>query len=295
MGKGHRSAAVLAILLALVLPRGAAGRTGTGEDLSDGAARLTLAAAGREFLRDAGRIWSAPARIRTRDIAPLLAIAATTVFLISADERIRNSVQDYDGRHPWIGDVGPVITHMGYLGAWATAGAVFGLGLVLKDERARDTGYLAASAMAHTFLAGVVVKSLAGRQRPFYADGIDHWAGPAAFFKHFDPDAKGRYDSFYSGHSATAFALATVISLQYRHEVWVPILAYTVATAVGFSRMTMDRHWASDVFCGAVLGQAIARLVVRHHDRPRRFVPMLACSRGGIALSVFYDLGPAGF
>jgi membrane-associated phospholipid phosphatase len=294
MGKGLRSAAALAVVIVLAGPCPAGAQTSGDGRPEDRAAPLTLAGAGREFLRDAGRIWSAPARIKTRDIAPLLAIAATTVFLISADERIRDSVRDYAGRHPWVGDVSPAISQMGYLGSWATAGTFFGLGLVLKDERARDTGFLAASAMAQAFIVDNVVKGLAGRQRPYFADGVDQWAGPAAFFKRFDPDAKGRYGSFCSGHAANAFALATVVALQYRHRAWVSVLAYGVATAVGLSRMTLDKHWSSDVFCGAILGHAIARLVVRNHERRGRLVPMLACSRGGVALSVVYDLGPAG-
>jgi membrane-associated phospholipid phosphatase len=295
MGKGFRSAAALAVVIVLAQPWPAGAQTAGAGRPEDRAAPLTLAAAGREFLRDAGRIWSAPARFKVRDIAPLLALSATAAFLISADERIRDSVRDYAGRHPWAGDVSPAISQMGYLGSWATAGTFFGLGLVLKDERARDTGFLAASAMAQAFIVDNVVKGLAGRQRPYLADGVDHWAGPAAFFKRFDTDAEGRYGSFCSGHAANAFALATVVALQYRHRAWVPVLAYGVATAVGLSRMTLDKHWSSDVFCGALLGHAIARLVVRNHGRRGRLVPMLACSRGGVALSVLYDLGPAGF
>src|SRR5512137_1474212 len=82
---------------------------------------LTLAEAGGEFLRDAGLIWSSPARIRARDIAPLLALAAATAVLVSADERTRNAVQGYAARHSWVGDVGPVVTLMGNEGAWGTA------------------------------------------------------------------------------------------------------------------------------------------------------------------------------
>jgi membrane-associated phospholipid phosphatase len=295
IGKGPRSAAVLAICLALVLPPSAAAQGRSGEKPAGEATPLTLAGAGREFLRDAGRIWGAPARMKTRDIAPLLAIAATAAFLVSADERTRDSIQGYADRHPWVGDVGPVVTLMGNEAAWGTAGAFFGLGLLLKDARARDTGYLAAAAMAQAFLVDGIMKGVAGRQRPYFEDGVDRWWGPAGFFKRFESGMSAKYVSFPSGHTTKAFALATVVALQYRHTGWVPAVAYAVATGVGLSRMTMDKHWSSDVFCGAVLGHAIARLVVRNHDRPGRLVPMLACSRGGVALSIVYDLGPAGF
>jgi membrane-associated phospholipid phosphatase len=293
MGKVPRAVAALALLV-LVLGTPAAARTGSG-DRPDGAeTSLTLKQAGRDFLYDAGRIWSAPSRIKKRDVAPLLALAATASFLIVADEEIRDAVQGYVERHSWVDDVGPVITRMGDMGAWVTAGAFFGTGLVLKDARARDTGTLAASAIVQTFLVDNVLKGLTGRQRPYYADGVDHWSGPAGFIKRYEKESSGRYVSFPSGHTATAFSVATVVALQYRRPIWVPILAYAVASGVGLSRMTMDRHWASDVVCGAILGHVIARLVVRNHDRRQRLVPTLACSRRGVALSLLYDLDPAG-
>ncbi|MCK7480481.1 MAG: hypothetical protein M0C28_27020 [Candidatus Moduliflexus flocculans] len=34
---------------------------------------------------------------------------------------------------------------------------------------------------------------------------------------------------------------------------------------MGFSRVALDRHWASDVFVGAVVGHLVSRLVVRGH------------------------------
>jgi len=293
MGQWPRSAAA-AVLLVLALAGPAAAQPEGGDRSGGAGARLTLARAARDFLGDEGRIWSSPARIKTKDIAPLLAVAATATFLIAADERVRDSVQAYTEGHPWVGDVGPAITHMGGLGAWATAGAFFGLGLILEDERARDTGYLAACALTHSFIAANVLKGLSGRQRPSFADGVDRWWGPVGAVKRYEGGLTDKYVGFPSGHTTNAFTLATVIALQYRHRTWVPVVAYAVASAVGLSRMTMDRHWASDVFCGALLGQAIARLVVQNSERRRRLVPMVACSKRGVSLTLLFDLDPGG-
>lgn len=295
-------AAALALCVALgtVLPASAAGRTagevpaGAEEQKPGRGDPLTPKQAGRDFLGDTGRIWSSPARIKGKDVIPLFALAAVTTFLIASDESIRDHVQSYADRHRWVGDVGPVITQMGGLAGFATAGAFFGAGLVFKDERARDTGYLATSAILQCFIMDSVLKGVTGRQRPSVADGVDHWAGPAGFFKRFEKGQGGLYDSFPSGHSAAAFSLATVIALQYRHHGWVPVVAYTVAAGVGLSRVAMDRHWASDAAIGAVVGHLVGRLVVRDHNRRRRLVPMLACSGRGVALSLCYDLDPAG-
>jgi len=293
MGNAPRVTAALAVLFLVLRCPGTAQTEGR-ERPTGTMAPLTLAQAGRDFLSAEGRIWSSPARIKTRDIAPLLAIGAAAAFLIAADERVRDSVQDYAGSHPWVGDVGTVVSHMGDLGAWATAGTFFGFGLLFKNERARDTGYLAACAMVHCVIVDTVVKGLSGRQRPSYEDGEDHWWGPVGFVKRTEEGLSDKYESFWSGHAANAFGLATVVARQYRHKAWVPYVAYAVAMGVGLSRMTMDKHWASDVFCGALLGHAIGRLVIRQFDRRRRLVPILACSRRGVSLSLVYDLDPAG-
>jgi membrane-associated phospholipid phosphatase len=279
-----RSATVALLILAILAVPLAAQET-PGKD-------SYLKRAARDFIEDTGRIWSSPFRIKDRQVGPLIALAATTVFLIAADEDIRGAFQGYVTRHPWVGDVSPVVTQMGSLGAAATAGIFFGAGLIFKDERARDTGYLAACAMAQSFLVEHALKGLTGRQRPYVADGADHWSGPTGFFKRYDPDYHGLYDSFPSGHTATAFSVATVVALQYRHRPWVPILAYTIAAGVGLTRVTMDRHWMSDVFVGAVVGHFVARLVVRSHTRRQRLVPVLGCSGRGITLGFHYNLDP---
>jgi len=300
LSRACAAALALCVALGTVLPASAAGWSpgdvpaGSEDQKPERVDPLTLKQAGRDFLSDAGRIWSSPARIKGKDVIPLFAVAAVTTFLIASDESIRDHVQSYAGRHRWVGDVSPVITQMGGLAGFATAGAFFGAGLLFNDERARDTGYLATSAILQCFLVDSVLKGVTGRQRPSFADGVDHWAGPAGFFKRFEKGQGGLYDSFPSGHSAAAFSLATVIALQYRHHGWVPVVAYTVAAGVGLSRVAMDRHWASDVAIGAVVGHLVGRLVVRDHDHRRRLVPMLACTRRGVVLSLSYDLDQAG-
>ncbi len=246
----------------------------------------------REILEDAGRIWTAPFRIREKDVAPLLVLTAATAFLIAGDEGIRDGVRDLVARNTWVARTADAVDEMGNLGAWAAAGAFFGAGLVFKDPKAKETGYLAASAMLQTFLVDNFLKGLTGRQRPFFADGEDRWSGPVGFWKRFDKDESARYISFPSGHTASAFALATVVAMQYRGEPWVPVLAYSIAASVGFSRMALDRHWASDVLFGAVVGHLVSRLVVRNHRRRQRLVPALACTGRAVVLSLSCDLGP---
>ncbi len=294
----HRSGAA-GLVLALILGAAAAeaaprpaGQTVAPSEAraAETADRFTLKEAGREFLGDTVRIWSSPVRIKAKHLVPLVGLAAATAFLIASDESIRDGVQTFAGKHAWVGDVAPVVTEMGGLAGFATAGVFFGAGLIFKDTRARDTGFLAANAVLQSFLVDSFLKGLSGRQRPSIAAGEDHWAGPAGLFERFEKGRDDYYTSFPSGHSAAAFSLATVIALQYRHRIWVPIMAYTIAAGVGLSRMALDRHWASDVAIGAVVGHLVARLVVRNHVRGQRIVPMLACTGRAVALSVLVDL-----
>ncbi len=66
-----------------------------------------------------------------------------------------------------------------------------------------------------------------------------------------------RIHSFPSGHTSSAFALATSISLD--HPKWYIIApSYLYASLVGYSRCYLGVHYPSDVLAGAILGSASA-------------------------------------
>ena len=65
----------------------------------------------------------------------------------------------------------------------------------------------------------------------------------------------GEHRSFPSGHTATAFMTATMLHKEYGwRSPWWSIGSYTVAAYTGVSRMMNDKHWMSDVACGAAIG-----------------------------------------
>lgn len=72
------------------------------------------------------------------------------------------------------------------------------------------------------------------------------------------PD-KSNNKSFPSGHSASAFATATVLHRHYGWKVGVP--AYALGGYVALARMAWNRHHATDVVMGAGFGIASARTV----------------------------------
>lgn len=73
--------------------------------------------------------------------------------------------------------------------------------------------------------------------------------------KEMRPDNSTR-NSFPSGHTATAFAAATVLHKEYglTRSPWFSVGGYIVAMGTGFSRVLNNRHWISDVMAGAGIG-----------------------------------------
>jgi membrane-associated phospholipid phosphatase len=87
-------------------------------------------------------------------------------------------------------------------------------------------------------------------------------------------DSSGEFfdggDSFPSGHSISAWSLATVIAKEYghgEHGRLVQLGAYGVASAVSVSRFTGRKHFLSDVLVGSALGYGIGNYVYhKRHD-----------------------------
>lgn len=69
------------------------------------------------------------------------------------------------------------------------------------------------------------------------------------------PDGSAR-NSFPSGHTATAFAAATILHKEYGATVspWISLGGYAVAGATAFMRTDNNYHWSGDVLMGAGIG-----------------------------------------
>ncbi len=104
--------------------------------------------------------------------------------------------------------------------------------------------YILAAALVGTTAITFGLKYTVNRPRPFvtYPDITqkDQNVGP---------------HSFPSGHTSSAFALATSLSLCYS-KWYVAVPAYLWAFTVGYSRMRLGVHYPTDVLVGAIIGTA---------------------------------------
>jgi membrane-associated phospholipid phosphatase len=133
--------------------------------------------------------------------------------------------------------------------------------------------------------AAMVTKHLFHRHRPSDDDPPDPylWEGP--FYVSTD------YTSFPSGHTTTAFAIASVLTHGYKNKLWVGLTSYTVAALVGFSRINDGEHWASDVIAGAALGTFIGTTLSKiNFNNGSNFRISATYVREGLGMSLIYRL-----
>jgi len=91
----------------------------------------------------------------------------------------------------------------------------------------------------------------------------------------------GSLFSFPSGHASATFASATVLYRQFGWKAGLP--AYGAAVYVAGSRLTENRHYASDVIFGAAVGIVAGRTVMIGHGAKRFSVSPVA-GRGAAAI-----------
>ena len=154
-------------------------------------------------------------------------------------------------------------------GAYYLGGGMYLLGRVAGWERIADMGLHATESLLLAEGIGYVLKRTIGRARPYVSNTAD-----PRDFSFGTGFATGDRRSFPSGHTYTAFALASAMTSETREwwpgSTWfvAPVL-YGGATMVGLSRMYHNQHWASDIVLGAAVGTFSGLKLVRFmHDHP---------------------------
>lgn len=218
----------------------------------------------KNILRDQRAIITAPFHLRERDARFLAPLGAATVALIATDRRTASALND----NPTRLRVSRDITHLGeFYTTGGIAGAFYLVGRATKSERARETGLLGLEALIDSGIDVQAIKAITQRPRPRVDDASGEF---------FD-----RGDSFPSGHSISAWSLATIVADEYHDHRFVQVTAYGLAAAVSVSRYTGRNHFLSDALVGSALGYGIGHYVYKTHHNSSHVSPDKDASQSG--------------
>ncbi len=210
----------------------------------------------KNVLHDQKRIFTFPVRAaQGKHWEPILAIALGTVGLVALDPYTEPYFHD---RSFSTYKTGALRGRNSTLAIMGTPAAFYLIGLARHRPHSQNTGLLAAEAIVDTQILSFAIKQAVGRLTPsdipLNGNFRDTW------FKYKGSLSNG--GSFPSGHSASAFAVATVIAVRYKQHRWVPWAAYGAAAFIALSRLPDQAHFPSDLFFGAALGYSVSRFVV---------------------------------
>ena len=225
-------------------------------------------------LLDIKEVFTAPVHWDSRDWLIAGGVVAGIGTVMAFDEDIERAIRRH--RNDTLTTVFDNVQPLGNEYAIGVVGTFYIYGEFFKDPRAKTTALDSISASA--IASGIVTNSfkyVIGRGRP--TDG--HGA--------YDFEPFSGRDSFSSGHTTEAFALASVITEHY-NSMWVQVPAYGLASMVGYARLNNNRHWPSDVLAGAAIGTFTGKTVVRFNKRHRKvqIKPIVGPDVNGAQLSL---------
>jgi len=202
----------------------------------------------RNLLMDQKDIWTSPFHMSRRDGISWLIIGGTVGGLIASDHWSAN-------RLPNTVDQVTISQDVSQLGAQYTilpiTAGLYISGAIFHNAKARETGILGGEAVLDSMIVVGAMKVILRRARQLEDNGS------GSFFS--------GGSSFPSGHAAQSFALASVVAHEYNKNLIYPVTAYGLAALVSFSRLSGQKHFASDVVAGSAIGWYIGRYVFKTH------------------------------
>lgn len=219
---------------------------------------------------------TSPSRWDRKDWMTAGLVAGGTGLFIGLDEEIRNAFED--NRSSTTDDLSNIFEPFGNGAITIPALAGFYIfGHFGENDKAKTTALIATESFLITGLYTTILKVTFGRHRPSTGDSSTTFDG-------FTTD----HNSFPSGHTSTAFSIATVFANEYEEVPYIKPISYGLATLTGLSRMNDEKHWASDVFFGAVLGYFTSKTLLHLHSNKKgqhfTIYPRVDRNGGGIVL-----------
>jgi membrane-associated phospholipid phosphatase len=189
--------------------------------------------------------------------------------------------------------------YAGYVLPAAIAPALYLIGLVAQHRTTAGAGSAALQAVAWTLVATSILKIGTGRPYPLHGgdpnapDRLDH----PEYAREFRPfQTAFPVPAWPSGHTSAITSVVGALTAYYPDQIWIPLVGYPVALAIGFGLVVGDRHWVSDVVSGGLLGHTIGHSVGSSFRRRMRgdragdhrtglqVVPILGSTYCGVAV-----------
>jgi membrane-associated phospholipid phosphatase len=232
---------------------------------------------GAALLAEVKECATTPFQLENGNLLVTLGVAGVVGLSYAYDTDIRERVQrsrshSLDKTADIASLVGNPYVHLGL------AALVYSGGIVADSARWKSTGEMLGEALILTDGATLILKEATGRGRPTVTAHKGDFR-PFGF--------KNDYDSFPSMHTASSFAVASIMA-RTSGSLPVAVLSYSAAVLVGLSRLNQDKHWASDVILAAALGELAGRVVIWQHARHQdslALVPTAIEGGGGVALA----------
>src|SRR5258708_28318202 len=199
------------------------------------------------ILLDQKEIFTSPFRMNRHNAKWWLLSAAVTGGLIAADRHIADSFENSNGQVRWGGRISNI--GASYTLIPIVAGS-YTYGVWRDNAKAREIGVLGTEALLDGLIVAVILKEVTRRNRPDEREPGEFWGD-------------GR--SFPSGHAIQVWSIASLLAHEYKNRPIVQITAYSLAGIVSASRVAANKHFASDVVTGALMGWFIGRYVYQTH------------------------------
>ena len=142
--------------------------------------------------------------------------------------------------------------------------ALAGGSLLTSNVKLQDAAFTSLQTLIYAGLIGYGLKGLFGRERPEWSDDT------YAFFSRTgkNPFSHEGNSSFPGGHAIAAFGIITPWVIYYPSPVTYALYALPIAT--GLSRIALDKHWATDILVGGLIGVSMGRWLSRRHQTKQR-------------------------
>ncbi|MFA7420354.1 MAG: phosphatase PAP2 family protein [Melioribacteraceae bacterium] len=210
----------------------------------------------RQFKNESVDFINQPGKWEGSDWLKIGLAGAATFLVMQADQTVRDDfMKDRGFVQSFPIEVGRLYGEL--YTPFVIAGA-FGLnGILGNDKSSKKIGY---EIIQTTIYAGAITTALKlafGRARPFTEKGTNSFGGWSLFDDSFH--------SLPSGHATIAFSISTVLAKNASSDL-VKVICYIPAVLTAISRVYQDKHWASDVFLGGLIGYSVGSWVTSKHD-----------------------------